>query len=63
MRLSDANAEMEFQYAKHLLLTKEHEIIKAKIERLKELPVGVDAFKEELDECMKGGEKPSPINP
>ena len=55
-RLSDANAEMEFQYAKHLQLTKEHEIIKAKIERLKELPVGVDAFKDDLDALMKKDE-------
>lgn len=44
---------MEFQYAKHLQLTRDHEVVKAKIETLKELPIGIDAFREDLDELMK----------
>jgi hypothetical protein len=56
-RLSDLTAQMEFQYAKHLQLTRDHEIVKTKISTLKELPVGMDAFKDDLDKLMKGDEK------
>jgi len=51
-RLSDLTAQMEFQYAKHLQLTKEHEIVKAKVEVLKELPIGFDAFRADLENLM-----------
>jgi hypothetical protein len=44
-------------------LTKEHEIIKAKIARLRELPVGVDAFKDDLDKLMKEHGKVAVVNP
>ena len=52
-RLADLNETMEFQYARHQQLTREHECIKVKIETLKELPVGMDAFKEDLDKFVK----------
>mmetsp|Transcript_3151 Transcript_3151/g.4429 ORF Transcript_3151/g.4429 Transcript_3151/m.4429 type:complete len:940 (-) Transcript_3151:1126-3945(-) len=52
-RLSDLSAQMEFQYAKHLLLSNEHEIIKAKISVLKDLPVGMDALRDDLDRMQK----------
>lgn len=48
-RLTDLTAQMEFQYAKHLQCSIDHEIIKTKIATLKELPVGIDAFREDLD--------------
>jgi hypothetical protein len=48
-RLTDLTAQMEFQYAKHLQCSIEHEIIKSKIATLKELPIGIDAFREDLD--------------
>ena len=48
-RLSDLTSQIEFQYAKYLQMTKEHHIIKAKIETLKDLPVGIDAIREDLD--------------
>ncbi len=48
-RLSDLTSQIEFQYAKYVQMTKEHHIIKAKIEMLKELPVGIDAIREDLD--------------
>ena len=56
-RLSDLTAQMEFQYAKHLQLSKEHEIIKAKISVLEKLPVGMDAFRDDLDRLMMEEEK------
>ena len=48
-RLSDLTSQIEFQYAKYLQMTKKHYIIKAKIETLKDLPVGIDAIREDLD--------------
>jgi len=48
-RLTDLTAQMEFQYAKHIQCSIEHEMIKTKIATLKELPVGIDAFREDLD--------------
>jgi hypothetical protein len=51
-RLADLNETMEFQYARHQQLTTEHECIKIKVETLKELPVGMDAFKEDLDKFV-----------
>jgi len=47
-RLSDLNETMEFHYARHLQITKEHEIIQAKVETLKQLPIGVEAFQDDL---------------
>mmetsp|Transcript_1196 Transcript_1196/g.1579 ORF Transcript_1196/g.1579 Transcript_1196/m.1579 type:complete len:92 (+) Transcript_1196:636-911(+) len=39
---------MEFYYAKQMLLEKEHEIIKSRIAKLQSLPIGYDAYKEDL---------------
>eukprot|EP01083_Nonionella_stella_P038474 104691_1 len=50
-RLSDLTAQIEFQYAKHLQMQKEHEIIRAKIETLEKLPVGIDAVREDLEKA------------
>lgn len=47
-RLTDLTAQMEFQYAKHLQLSREHEIIKIKLSVLQGLPVGTDAFRDDL---------------
>lgn len=61
-RLTDLTAQMEFQYAKHLQLSREHEIVKTKLTVLQGLPVGIDAFREDLqkltaekigEECTK----------
>jgi hypothetical protein len=48
-RLSDLNETMEFHYARHLQITKEHEIIKVKVETLKQLSIGMEAFQDDLD--------------
>lgn len=52
-RLADLTAQMEFQYAKHIQISKEHDIVKAKLSVLRTLPVGMDAVKEDLDKLMK----------
>ena len=49
VRLSDLTSQMEFAYAKQLKLQREHEVVKAKIRVLKGLPVGIDAYREELN--------------
>ena len=51
-RLEDLTAQMEFQYAKHVQISKEHDIVKAKLTVLKTLPVGIDALKEDLEKLV-----------
>lgn len=48
-RLSDLNETMEFHYARHLQMTKEHEMIKIKVETLKTLAIGMEAFQDDLN--------------
>lgn len=48
-RLADATAQMEFAYAKQLKLRREQEVVRAKIEVLEKLPVGADAYREDLE--------------
>merc|ERR1712238_608342 len=48
-RLSDLTAQMEYQYTKHLQLTKKHKLIQAKISLLKRLPIGLDAIRDDLE--------------
>ena len=52
-RLTDLNCQIEYQYAKHLQLTEEHELAKAKYELLKKLPIGVEALREDIN-AMNG---------
>jgi len=47
-RLADLESQMEFEYAKHTQLLRQHDIIRAQIEVLETLPVGMEAFKEDL---------------
>lgn len=51
-RLADVQSQMEFAYAKQMQLSKVHEVMKARIEVLEKLPVGLDAYKKELEELM-----------
>lgn len=48
-RLTDLTAQMEFAYAKQLKLQREQEVVRAKIELLEKLPVGSDAYREDLE--------------
>lgn len=52
-RLADLEAQMEFQYVKHLLLIREQQKLKVQYEFMATLPVGVDAFKDDLERVLK----------
>jgi len=51
-RLTDLAAQMEFQHAKYLQLSRDHESMKAKLSVLQDLPVGTDAFREDLERLI-----------
>ena len=55
-RLADLEAQMEFAYAKHILLVKRHQVLMAQYDHLEGLPVGLEAFQVEL-EALVGAEK------
>lgn len=48
-RYINAISQMEFAYAKYLYLQKKHETLQEKIAFVKSLPIGEEAFKEELE--------------
>ena len=47
-RLADLESQLDFALAKHLQVVRERELIKEQTKHLKELPVGVEAFEEDL---------------
>jgi hypothetical protein len=49
MRLADLEAQMEFNYAKHVQLMMKHKQLRAQYEVLENLPVGIDAIQAELE--------------
>ena len=51
-RLADLEAQMEFAHAKHIMLVKRHQLLMAQYEHLEGLPVGADAFQDELDKMF-----------
>jgi hypothetical protein len=48
-RLADLKAQMEYSYAKHMQLVKQQKELQLQAKVLETLPVGIEAFKEELD--------------
>lgn len=56
-RLIDLEAQMEFAFVKHLHLMLEQKKLRAKYEMLDSLPVGIDAFSEELDKLNAQAEE------
>ena len=56
-RLADLESQMEFAYAKHRQLMRQREILRVQTETLRDLPVGVDAFKEDLEKLIAEMEK------
>jgi hypothetical protein len=52
IRLTDLEEQMEYAFAKHTLLLARHKEIQAQTALLEDLPVGMEAFKEELDKLM-----------
>ena len=49
VRLVDLEAQMEYAYAKHMLLVKRQKELQLQAKVLADLPVGFEAFKEELE--------------
>jgi hypothetical protein len=47
-RLADLEAQLEYAYAKHVQLMKTQEDLNLQSKILAKLPVGIDAFKDEL---------------
>ncbi|CAB9503775.1 expressed unknown protein [Seminavis robusta] len=56
-RLADVEAQMEFAFAKHIMLVKRHRLLDAQYNHLESLPVGVDAFQAELDKLLGLGKE------
>lgn len=48
IRLADLEAQMEYEFAKHMQLLTTHQELKAQYQVLENLPVGLDAIKEDL---------------
>ncbi|GKY93871.1 hypothetical protein MPSEU_000354000 [Mayamaea pseudoterrestris] len=47
-RLLDLETQMEFAYAKHMMLLRKQKLLRAQYDVLKDLPVGIDAIKDDL---------------
>ncbi|GAX14857.1 hypothetical protein FisN_29Lh069 [Fistulifera solaris] len=47
-RLADLEAQMEYEFAKHMQLVIKHKELKAQYQLLERLPVGIDAIKDDL---------------
>jgi hypothetical protein len=54
-RLVDLEAQMEYAYAKHMQLVNRQKELQAQAKVLSDLPVGVEAFKEDLEALGAGG--------
>lgn len=52
-RLADLEAQVEFEYAKYIMLAKRHKVLLAQYDHLEGLPVGVEAFEDELKALVK----------
>lgn len=48
----DAESQLDYAYARHLLLIRKRKILRAQIEKLETLPIGADAFKTDLDKLI-----------
>lgn len=52
-RLADLESQLDFALAKHAQLVRQRELLEVQTEHLKTLPVGVDAFQEELTKLIE----------
>ena len=48
-RLADLEAQMEFAFAKHVMVMNKGKDLRAQYELLESLPVGIDSIQDELD--------------
>ena len=53
-RLADMKAELEFAYAKHMLLKAKHRNLRAQFNVLEKLPIGIEAIQDDLDALQDG---------
>lgn len=56
-RLADLDSQLDFALAKHAQLTRERELVELQTEHLKELPVGLEAFEEDLAKLSASSEQ------
>jgi len=56
-RMVDAEAQLDYAYAKHAQIIRKTKILRREIETLEKLPVGYDAFKEDLEKLISDLEK------
>jgi hypothetical protein len=47
-RLADLESQLDFALAKHMRVSRERELIQEQTKHLKDLPVGAEAFEEDL---------------
>lgn len=52
VRLVEAESQLDYVLAKHLQLVRKRKLLRAQIEKLESLPIGADAFKEDLDKLI-----------
>ena len=55
-RMVDLESQLDFVYAKHLQLIRQTELLTAQIDTLRDLPVGREAFQEDLDKLVAAHE-------
>lgn len=56
-RLVDAESQYDYAYAKHMQLIQKRKVLRAQIDKLEVLPIGADAFQEDLDKLIVELEK------
>jgi hypothetical protein len=49
VRWMESESQLDFTYAKHLLLIRKQKLLRSQIEKLEQLPVGAEAFQEDLN--------------
>ena len=55
-RMVELESQLDFVYAKHLYLIRQTELLTAQIDTLRDLPVGREAFQEDLDKLVAAHE-------
>lgn len=53
----EAESQLDYAYAKHLSLIHKRKVLRAQIEKLEKLPIGADAFKDDLAKLIADLEK------
>jgi hypothetical protein len=48
----EAESQLDYTYAKHLLLIRKHKSLRSQIEKLEQLPVGAEAFQDDLNQWI-----------